>query len=84
VNDDGPLAARRVIVTRPAEQAGPLSQLLRLAGATVIEMPLIGTGPPADGGVQLRVTLAALDHYDWLVMTPHRFSLPSRQATDGC
>jgi uroporphyrinogen-III synthase len=67
--EPGPLTGRRVVVTRPAEQAGPLNQLLRLAGAEVIELPMIEAVPPLDGGVELAITLAGVDVYDWLVLT---------------
>ena len=38
-------------------------------GATVVHVPLIEVGDPADGGVQLRAALARLAAFDWLVVT---------------
>ena len=38
--DDHPLAGRRVVVTRPADQAAPLVELLERAGARPVVMPL--------------------------------------------
>lgn len=63
----GPLAGRRVLVTR--EQPGELGRLLTERAAEVVHVPLIATTDPADGGAALRVALDALDTYDWLVVT---------------
>lgn len=38
----------RVLVTRPADQAGPWVEALRQAGIDAVALPLIGIGPPAD------------------------------------
>ncbi len=64
----GPLAGRRFLVTRRAEQVGGLSDLLRAAGAQVIEAPAIAIEPPADPG-PLPLALARLDQFDWVVFT---------------
>lgn len=58
-----------MVVTRAAEQAGPLVRLLEAAGAAVIQVPLIRTIPPEDGGASLHDALAHLDRYDWVVVT---------------
>lgn len=42
-----PLAGRRVLVTRPADQASPLSQELRQLGAVVVEVPAVAIHPVA-------------------------------------
>lgn len=65
---DRPLTGQRVVVTRPAER-GMLATLLRMQGAEVVELPLIGIADPEDGGVALRSALADLGSYDWLVVT---------------
>lgn len=65
---DRPLAGQRIVVTRPAER-GMLATLLRMQGAEVIELPLIGITEPEDGGEALRAALAELASYDWLVVT---------------
>lgn len=64
-----PLHGRRVVVTRAAEQGGPLAELLRARGAEVIEVPLIRIEPAADGGRALAEALAELDRYDWVLVT---------------
>jgi uroporphyrinogen-III synthase len=64
-----PLAGRTVAVTRAAEQAGPLVTRLEALGASVFEVPLIAIADPIDGGAALRAAVAALDSYDWVVLT---------------
>lgn len=63
-----PLAGLRVLVTRATHQAGALSDLLRQAGATPIELPVIAFQPPSNPS-QLDAHLAKLDSYDWIVFT---------------
>jgi hydroxymethylbilane synthase len=63
-----PLAGRRVVVTRAADQAGTLSESLRRMGAQVVELPVVAFAPPDDWS-QVDLALAALDQYDWLVFT---------------
>lgn len=65
---DQPLTGQRIVVTRPAER-GMLAILLRMQGAEVIELPLIGIADPEDGGAALAAALADLTAYDWLVVT---------------
>ena len=65
---DQPLVGQRVVVTRPAER-GMLATLLRMQGAEVIELPLIGIADPEDGGAALAAATADLANYDWLVVT---------------
>jgi uroporphyrinogen-III synthase len=61
------LAGRTVVVTRPA--VGTLGARLVDRGAIVEHVPLIAIGPPSDAGVALDAALAALDRFDWLVVT---------------
>jgi uroporphyrinogen-III synthase len=65
---DQPLVGQRVVVTRPAER-GMLATLLRMQGAEVVELPLIGIADPEDGGAALAAATADLANYDWLVVT---------------
>lgn len=59
----------RVVVTRPAHQAGPLTAALAEAGAAVVALPVVEVQPPADGGAGLASALAASHRYRWLVCT---------------
>ena len=64
-----PLFGRRVVVTRPAAQAGSLVAALREAGAEAVAAPAIAIGDPADGGAALRAAARRVGTYDWLVLT---------------
>ena len=66
--DARPLFGRRVLVTRPREQAVELVGRLTLLGADAIEAPLIRIEPPEDPG-PLRDAAAAPDAFDWIVFT---------------
>ncbi len=61
------LAGRRVVVTRAAEQADALADILRERGALAVVVPLVEITELADG----RSELAGLDpaEFDWLVVT---------------
>ena len=63
------LTGQRVIVTRAADRSGSLSDMLRAVGAEVVEIPVTVTVDAADGGEALAVALAAVDRYDWIVVT---------------
>lgn len=59
----GELSGIKVLVTRPAEQAGPLCELIEKAGGEAFRFPLLAieavTATP-----ELQEQLAQLDHYD--------------------
>ena len=63
-----PLRGRKILVTRPRERAGTLSEKLRALGADVWEYPCIETAPilpcPA-----MTAALARLTDYQWLAFT---------------
>jgi uroporphyrinogen-III synthase len=66
-----PLAAlhgRRVVVTRPAAQAGALAARLREYGAEPVLCPAIRILPPADR-TPLDAALAGLASFDWIICT---------------
>lgn len=63
-----PLAGRRVVVTRAAEQSAGLAEQLRRMGAEVIDLPTIAFVPPENWNA-LDAALAGLEVYDWLVFT---------------
>lgn len=63
-----PLKGRRIVVTRPRERSGTLSDRLRALGADVYEYPCIRTQalvpcPP------MEEALRRLSDYEWLVLT---------------
>jgi uroporphyrinogen-III synthase len=64
----GWLSGRRVVVTRPEEQAEGLCSRLRALGAEPVEFPVIAIAPPEPGG-PLDQALARLSSYDWLIFT---------------
>ena len=66
--DARPLFGRRVLVTRPHEQAVELVDRLTLLGADAIEAPLIRIEPPEDLG-PLHEAAATPDAFDWIVFT---------------
>jgi len=63
-----PLFGRRVVVTRPREQAGELRRKLELLGAQVLELPLIDIKPAVDRDKLVEI-FEEIGHYDWLVFT---------------
>jgi uroporphyrinogen-III synthase len=64
---DGPLAGRRIVLTRP--NRGTLGDRLSALGAAVHDVPLIAIREPSDHGAALAKALDRLDDYDWLVVT---------------
>lgn len=65
---NGPLAGKRILVTRAQHQAGPLSAELAKLGAEAIEIPAIEIVPPASFE-SLDAALRNLPHYQWLIVT---------------
>jgi uroporphyrinogen-III synthase len=65
---DGPLAGRRILLTRPADRSAALSAILSDWGAEVEVQPTIELLPPLDDG-PTRAALARLAEFDWLVFT---------------
>lgn len=63
-----PLFGLTVVVTRPAEQAGPLIQLLAAHGATPLPMPVIETVPP-ESWAEVDELLRQIGTCSWLVFT---------------
>lgn len=62
------LRGKRVVITRPREQAEDFARLLRDAGAQVIFFPTIRIQPAVDPS-RLDRALRELDCYHWLVLT---------------
>ncbi len=63
-----PLFGRRIVVTRPREQAGDLARALEDAGAEALVFPTIAIAPPVDPAPLDRVAASAAT-YDWVVFT---------------
>jgi len=63
-----PLAGRRIVVTRPREQAGDLVHALQALGADVVHAPTIHIEPLSDLE-PLRRALSHLAEYRWTVFT---------------
>lgn len=57
----------RIAVTRAEGRGGPLADALRVAGATVTEIPL--TRIESLDAEPLRLALARLERYDWILLT---------------
>jgi uroporphyrinogen-III synthase len=62
------LGGGRVLVTRPAEQAAPLAEALRRAGAIPLLYPTVTVGEPPDWGL-FDAAFASLGPGDWVVFT---------------
>jgi len=57
------LSGKTILITRPAEQAAGLSQMIRAAGGMPVVFPAIEIKPPADAG-RLDELLARLEQFD--------------------
>jgi len=64
--DAGPLAGKRIVVTRAREQASEFAEKLRARGAEPIEFPLIRIAPPSDGYAALDDAVVRAGTYDWV------------------
>jgi len=64
--DARPLFGKRVLVTRPREQAAELCERLEMMGAEAIEAPMIRVVPPEDFG-PLDDACARAGTFDWIV-----------------
>ncbi len=63
-----PLAGRRIVITRRAEQARSLHRALSTRGAEVIELPTIALAPPKSWR-PVDAAIARLEEYDWVIFT---------------
>jgi uroporphyrinogen III methyltransferase/synthase len=66
--DSRPLFGKRVLVTRPREQAAELVDLLTAYGADSIEAPMIRMAPPENPDPLLSAA-ASPEQFDWIVFT---------------
>lgn len=63
-----PLFGKRIVVTRPRDQAGGLVQKIEALGGEAIEFPTIEIAPPEDYG-PLDRALDKIREYQWLIFT---------------
>jgi uroporphyrinogen-III synthase len=63
------LKGRRVVVTRPENQAKELCSRLRALGAEPVEFPVIAIVPPEETDGLLGQAIARLAGYDWIIFT---------------
>ena len=66
--DKLPLKGKHVVVTRPKERAGTLSDRLRALGAEVTEFPCIQTVPYVPCP-EMETAISNIDTYEWLAFT---------------
>jgi uroporphyrinogen III methyltransferase/synthase len=66
--DSRPLFGKRVLVTRPREQAAELVDMLTALGAESIEAPMIRMAPPEDPDPLLRAA-SNPDAFEWIIFT---------------
>ncbi len=64
----GPLAGRKIIITRPRGQAGYISRALRRLGAKTIAVPTIAIAWPRRGG-PLDQRIQRIGNYHWVIVT---------------
>ena len=68
VGERKPLAGKRILITRPAEQAEEFAELLRAQGARPILFPVIRIVPNEDIG-PLHEAIRQWKSFDWLIFT---------------
>jgi hydroxymethylbilane synthase len=68
---DGPLAGKRIVVTRDEGADGPLSDELRRLGAEPLVLPVIAETGPSDPG-PLRRAASEIEGFDWIVFSSRR------------
>jgi uroporphyrinogen III methyltransferase/synthase len=66
--DSRPLFGKRILVTRPKEQAGDLVDRIEAMGAEAIEAPMIRIVPPEDFG-PLDAACDRAGEFDWIVFS---------------
>jgi uroporphyrinogen III methyltransferase/synthase len=81
---DGPLAGKRILVTRPAGQGEPLERAIANNGGSCLHVPVIEILPPSTWE-PLDSAIRRADTFDWLVFvsTNGVASFASRLATLG-
>ena len=66
--DNRPLFGKRILITRPRQQAQDFRRALELLGATAISFPTVEVREP-DSWDRLDRAIETIDRYDWLIFT---------------
>ena len=66
--DNRPLFGKRILITRPRQQAQDFRKALELLGATAISFPTVEVREP-DSWDRLDRAIETIDRYDWLIFT---------------
>jgi uroporphyrinogen III methyltransferase/synthase len=66
--DSRPLFGKRILITRPRDQAAEFVRLLEGLGAQPIEAPMIAIAPPSDWG-PLDDVCRKVESFDWIVFS---------------
>lgn len=79
-----PLAGKRVVITRAAEQSSDLFGSLSSHGAIPVSLPLVSFAPPYDFA-PLDAALLQWEHFDWVIFTSANAvkAVVTRSATTG-
>lgn len=64
----GPLAGKRIVVTRAPEQAGELIRALEALGAEMLMLPTVSFAP-AEDPAELDAAFARIADFDWILFT---------------
>ena len=65
---DRPLAGRRIVLTRPADQAGDFVERITALGGTPVIAPAIAIAPPDDAG-PLDAAIQHIEQFEWIAFT---------------
>jgi uroporphyrinogen-III synthase len=68
-----------VVVTRAADQSAGLRERLIASGYEVLEVPTIAIADASDGGTAFDEAVAAIDRYEWVVVTSPNGAARSRR-----
>ena len=76
------LKGARILVTRPAHQAGTLSRLIEEQGGIAVRFPTLAI-VPSDESEVIKDTLTHLDQYQWVIFTSVNAVNYALNANDG-
>jgi len=76
------LVGKRVVVTRAAEQSGPLVAALKAEGAIPVVLPMVAFAPPDDLNA-LDEAIRGMRGYDWVFLTSQNALRALREQADS-